>query len=137
MVFNPAESIDLNGNTGPFIQYTYARIRSVMKKGEPLLSAANGQHPTVDISKGEKQLIKIIYQYSAVIKEAAKNLSPAVIANYAYELSKAFNHFYHEHVIVDENANDVSVFRLKLSDLTASVIKHSMKLLGIQVPERM
>ncbi len=144
MVFNPAESIDLNGNTGPFIQYTYARIRSVMKKGERLSSTADGRQSTVgrgswtvDISKGEKQLIKNIYLYPTIVKEAAKNLSPAVIANYVYELAKAFNHFYHDHVIVDENEKDVSIFRLKLSDLTSSIIKQNMKLLGIEVPERM
>ncbi len=137
MVFNPAESIDLNGNTGPFIQYTYARIRSVMKKGESLQFSVSGLPASLKMSKGEKQLIKIIYQYPVTVREAAKNLSPAVIANYVYELAKAFNHFYHDHVIVDENAKDVSVFRLKLSDLTSAVIKQSMKLLGIDVPERM
>jgi arginyl-tRNA synthetase len=137
MVFNPAESIDLNGNTGPFIQYTYARIRSVMKKGESLLSIINSEHPKVDLSKGEKSLVKIIYQYPFVISEAAKNLSPALIANYIYELAKAFNHFYHDHVIVDEKVKDVTIFRLQLSRLTSMVIKQSMKLLGIEVPEKM
>jgi arginyl-tRNA synthetase len=137
MVFNPAESIDLNGNTGPFIQYTYARIRSVMKKGESFQLAVHSRQSAVEMSKQEKQLIKIIYQYPAVVTEAAKNLSPALIANYVYELAKAFNHFYHDHVIVDENAKDISIFRLKLSDLTSAVIKQSMKLLGIEVPERM
>ncbi len=137
MMFNPAESIDLNGNTGPFIQYTYARIKSVLKKGERLLSTVAGRQLPVDISKSEKQLIKIIYQYPGIITEAAKNFSPAVVANYVYELAKAFNHFYHDHVIVDENEKDVSVFRLNLSNMTSSVIKQSMKLLGIEVPERM
>ncbi len=138
MMFNPSESIDLNGNTGPFIQYTYARIRSVLKKGDRILSTVNRRQSTITIlSKEEKQIIKHIYNYPTVVNEAAINLSPAVIANYVYELAKAFNHFYHDHVIVDENAKDVTVFRLQLSDVTATIISKSMKLLGIDVPERM
>ena len=158
MLFNPSESIDLNGNTGPFIQYTYARIRSVMKKGERIWPTVNSQQSTINkiskgenvlptvnsqrstvesLSKDEKQIIKFLYNYPTVLSEAAGNLSPALIANYAYELAKAFNHFYHEHVIVDENEKNVSLFRLQLSDLTSAVISHTMKLLGIEVPERM
>jgi len=135
MLFNPAESIDLNGNTGPFIQYTHARIRSVLKKGEKLnLSASVGTH---QLSKEEKHLLSLIYAYPQMLREAGQNLSPAVMANYAYDVAKAYNHFYHDHVIVDEAEPQTSVFRLKLSDLTSKVIRQSMLLLGITVPDRM
>lgn len=137
MVFNPAESIDLNGNTGPFIQYAYARIRSVMRKGASMqLPLKDNKLPEI-ISAEEKNLIKFIYKYPSVLNEAVNNLSPALIANYGYELAKTFNHFYHNHVIVDEQEQEVSSFRLQISDVTASVIRHSMHLLGIEVPERM
>jgi len=135
MLFNPAESIDLNGNTGPFIQYTHARIRSVLKKGEKMnLSASVGTHK---LSKEEKHLLSLIYAYPQMLREAGQNLSPAVMANYAYDVAKAYNHFYHDHVIVDEAEPQTSVFRLKLSDLTSKVIRQSMLLLGITVPDRM
>ncbi len=136
MLFNPAESIDLNGNTGPFIQYTHARIKSVLSKGKKVLG------DDLDIqdrkmSAEEKSLVKLIYTYPDVLQSAADNLSPALMANYAYDLAKSFNHFYHDHVIVDENEKETSAFRLRLSELTATVIKQSMSLLGIAVPERM
>ena len=137
MIFNPAESIDLNGNTGPFIQYAYARIRSVMRKGASMqLPLKDNKLPAI-ISAEEKNLIKFIYKYPFVLNEAVNNLSPALIANYVYELAKTFNHFYHHHVIVDELAQEVSSFRLQISDVTSSVIRHGMYLLGIDVPERM
>ena len=136
MLFNPAESIDLNGNTGPFIQYTYARIRSVLKKGDKMQIAekAGGQRK---FSKEEKHLISLIYAYPQMVREAGQNFSPALMANYAYDLAKAYNHFYHDHVIVDDANPDVSAFRLALSELTSAVIRQSMNLLGITVPERM
>ena len=136
MLFNPAESIDLNGNTGPFIQYTYARIRSVLKKGDRMQIAekAGGQRK---FSKEEKDLISLIYAYPQMVREAGQNFSPALMANYAYDLAKAYNHFYHDHVIVDDANPDVSAFRLALSELTSAVIRQSMNLLGITVPERM
>ncbi|HRH66505.1 MAG TPA: arginine--tRNA ligase [Bacteroidia bacterium] len=136
MLFNPAESIDLNGNTGPFIQYTHARICSVLKKGEKSIRQAGNarQH---QFSKEEKHLIRLIYHYPQNLREAGQNFSPAIMANYAYDLAKAYNHFYHDHVIVDEADPETSAFRLSLSRLTAAVIKQSMKLLGINVPERM
>jgi arginyl-tRNA synthetase len=137
MLFDPAESIDLNGHTGPFVQYTYARIRSVMKKGATLLSNASPVDFNYPLSDNEKQIIKLIYQFKTVLTEAGKNFSPALIANYVYELAKAFNLFYHNHVIVDEEAKDVSAARLRMADLTSLVIERSMKLLGIEVPERM
>jgi arginyl-tRNA synthetase len=154
MLFNPAESIDLNGNTGPFIQYTYARIKSVMRKGDNVFRTDNYPISSADhtsssgknmektdlrpaLTTGEKNIIRHIYQYPVVLTAAAENLSPALMANYVYELAKAFNHFYHDHVIVDQNDKDSSVFRLHLSHLTSALIKEGMKLLGIDVPEKM
>jgi arginyl-tRNA synthetase len=136
MLFNPTESIDLNGNTGPFIQYTHARIRSVLSKGRKVLGD-DFQTPQRSMSAEEKSLLKIVYNYPAILQSAALNLSPAVMANYAYDVAKSFNHFYHDHVIVDENDKETSAFRLRLSELTAAVIKESTGLLGITVPERM
>jgi arginyl-tRNA synthetase len=136
MLFNPAESIDLNGNTGPFIQYTHARICSVLRKGRNV-KKSNVDIQSHQLSKEEKALIQVIYRYPFIVHEAGMNLSPALVANYAYEVAKAYNHFYHNHVIVDDAQPAVSSFRLQLSELTASVIKESLKLLGIQAPERM
>jgi arginyl-tRNA synthetase len=134
MLFNPTESIDLNGNTGPFIQYTHARIKSVLKKGKLVEQKDISKH---SVSKEEKILIRLIYNFPHTVSEAAENYSPALIANYVFDVAKAYNHFYHDHVIVDENSPDTTAFRLTLSNLTASVIKKSMSLLGIEVPERM
>jgi arginyl-tRNA synthetase len=136
MLFNPAESIDLNGNTGPFIQYTYARIRSVIRKG---IWDKNHQLPITnyDINKEEKELLKLLYRYGMTINEAAEGHSPALVANYIYEVAKSFNYFYHNHVIVDETNESSTAFRLKLSALTSEVIKECMRMLGIEVPERM
>jgi arginyl-tRNA synthetase len=141
MLFNPAESIDLNGNTGPFIQYTYARIRSVIRKGESLKMqignkqfAVGNEQPNLG---AEKNIIKTLYRYTTIIKEAAENLSPAVVANYVYEVAKAFNHFYHDNVIVDEADKQTSLYRLKLSSVTSEVIKECLRLLGIDAPDRM
>lgn len=136
MLFNPAESIDLNGNTGPFIQYTYARIRSVLAKGRNFTKAAAGL-VIGKLSKEEKGLIRTLYAYPDAVREAGANLSPAIMANYAYDVAKAYNQFYHDHVIVDAAEPELTAFRLKLSELTSLVIGQSMKLLGISVPERM
>jgi arginyl-tRNA synthetase len=136
MLFNPAESIDLNGNTGPFIQYTYARIRSVIRKS---LQSKASETASADYSmnKEEKELLKLLYRYSMMIKEAAEAHSPALVANYVYEVAKSFNFFYHNHVIVNESNPGETTFRLKLSELTSETIKESMRVLGIEVPERM
>ena len=136
MLFNPAESIDLNGNTGPFIQYTYARIRSVLRKGNSI-KKVESDFSSHKLSKEEKSLIHLIYLYPQTVREAGENYSPALVANYVYEVAKAYNHFYHDHVIVDESQLETSSFRLKISELTSSVIRESMNLLGINVPERM
>ncbi|MBK9401968.1 MAG: arginine--tRNA ligase [Bacteroidetes bacterium] len=141
MLFNPAESIDFNGNTGPFIQYTYARIKSVLRKGEnypelkDFLSSSPGNYPAMN--EKEKVLIKWILKYPFVLGEAAERLSPAVIANYVYELAKIYNQFYHEYPIVDPVELETSNFRMHLSNKCATLIQRNLKLLGIEVPERM
>lgn len=138
MLFNPEESIDFNGNTGPFIQYTYARIRSVLRKaadrGIEINHTVSGELP---LGSKELQLIKSISQFPVAVKEAGENYSPALIANYVYELVKEFNQFYHEFpIIIEENA-DVRNLRLVIAETVGQTIKTGMKLLGIDVPERM
>jgi arginyl-tRNA synthetase len=139
MVFNPEESIDFNGNTGPFIQYTYARIQSVLRKaavnklsfGVPLK-----QFPD-EVSLKEKELMKRLAMFPAIVKEAGLNYSPAVIANYCYELGKEYNQFYHDHPILGEKQTGRREMRLLLSSCAGKVIKTGMNLLGIDVPDRM
>lgn len=137
MLFNPAESIDLNGNTGPFIQYTYARIRSVLRKGAGLNLSPAALPVNHAMSAAEKSLVKLLYNYPQVIADAANALSPSLVAAHVYDLAKAFNHFYHDHVIVDEQSPAVSSFRLKLAEMVAETLKEGTRLLGIKVPERM
>lgn len=138
MLFNPEESIDFNGNTGPFIQYTYARIRSVIRKAEANGIQLNKQlAQAISLSEKEQELIKSISLFPAVIKEAGDAYSPAVIANYIYSLVKEFNQFYHDHSILGEQDEAVRNFRLVLSQTIANVVESGMKLLGINVPERM
>jgi arginyl-tRNA synthetase len=141
MLFNPDESIDFNGHSGPFIQSTYVRCRSVMRKGNTVASLKN--YPDYDVSSyaalqaKERELVKAVLKYPDVLEEAAERFSPALIANYAYETAKYYNAFYHEHPVVDETQQETSLFRLKLTEQTARLIKMSLGLLGIQVPERM
>ncbi len=138
MLFNPEESIDINGNTGPFIQYSYARICSVLRKaGEPRLQEAFRMDESIRMNKKEKQLLKTLYDYDQVLAEAASEMSPAKMANYMYEVAREFNQFYHDHSILNEPDRSTSNFRLSLSQLTAHVIKTGMALLGIEVPVRM
>lgn len=137
MMFNPEESIDFNGNTGPFIQYTYARIQSVLRKAEENNVVVNDKAGVKAVSLKEKELLKRISLFPATIKEAGENYSPAVIANYCYELVKEFNQFYHEHSILKEEDSDVRNFRLILAGTVANVVKKGMNLLGIEMPERM
>jgi len=138
MTFNPAESIDFNGNTGPFIQYTHARIRSIVRKSKQLKGKSNLK---VDIDYNFKpkeiSVIKLLHDYPEITRQAANNLSPALIANYAYELAKEYNQFYHEVVILKEADKNKRNFRVALSEFTGNTLKSSMALLGIQVPERM
>ncbi|MBS4013153.1 MAG: arginine--tRNA ligase [Bacteroidetes bacterium] len=138
MMFNPEESIDFNGNTGPFIQYTHARIFSILKT----FGTDNLEKISLDIipdklNKKELKLIKSLYDFPQVVMDAANELSPAMIANYTYDLCKDFNQFYHEHSILNEPDKSISNFRIKLSQLTANTIRNSMLLLGINTPERM
>jgi arginyl-tRNA synthetase len=135
MLFNPAESIDFNGNTGPFIQYTYARIKSVLRKSGAL--AQSQVSVELNINSKEKEILKWIYDFPLAIEQAADAHSPALIANYVYELVKRYNSFYHDYNILKEENEATQIFRLQLSNLTASVIKNAMKMLGIRVPERM
>ena len=138
MLFNPAESIDFNGNTGPFIQYTYARIRSVMRKaqadGIQLPAALPADAPLND---KEIQLIQKTDAFKVAVKDAGENYNPAGIANYCYELTKDFNQFYHDYSILSADTDAEKVTRLVLASNVAKVIKNGMELLGIEVPERM
>ena len=150
MLFNPAESIDFNGNTGPFIQYTFARIQSVLRKAHPDPPKGREIHdvPPLRTSKAqwalnrqvemkEKELIKLIYEYPSVVREAGVHYSPALVANFVYELVKEYNQFYHELPILKEEDEEIRNFRITLSMKVGEVIKSSMKLLGIEVPQRM
>lgn len=137
MLFNPAESIDFNGNTGPFIQYTHARIRSLFRKAEEKGLAVTMEARPSGLLPKEISLLKILHDFPATLAEAGENYSPAIIANYVYELAKEFNQYYQDTPILRENNPEVVAFRLKLSGFAGNVIKTSMGLLGIQVPERM
>jgi arginyl-tRNA synthetase len=159
MLFDPKESIDFNGNTGPFIQYTYARIKSLLRKAEVgglrsedgdqraevggQRSEVRGQRSEIgdqypsSILKQEKEILKLIYQFPSVVKQAGEDYSPAAIANYVYELSKEYNQFYQEIPVLKEEDKNTMLLRLKLSFFTGNVIRKAMWLLGIEVPERM
>ncbi|MBI4944780.1 MAG: arginine--tRNA ligase [Bacteroidetes bacterium] len=137
MLFDPKESIDFNGNTGPFIQYTYARIQSVLRKAEEAKLKGTSEKSKIEIHKKEKEVIKLLHDFPSVIKEAAEAYSPAYIANYVYELAKEYNQFYHEFQILKAEKEAEKNFRIMLSAKTAEVLKSSLKLLGITAPERM
>jgi arginyl-tRNA synthetase len=138
MVFNPKESIDFNGNTGPFIQYTYARIQSVLRKADPLTFALPERLDVcIPINQKEESLIRLLSDFPAIVQEAADTFSPAVIANYIYELVKEYNQFYHDYSILREENESVKKFRLVLSENVGHVISTGFRLLGIDVPERM
>jgi arginyl-tRNA synthetase len=136
MTFDPVESVDFNGNTGPFIQYTHARIKSVLRKAEE-----NGLEPGIekdlDPNPKETDLIKRIYFFPEVVNDAGQDLNPAVIANYCYELAKEFNQFYHDYSIMNAESKGSKKFRLLLSGVVVRTIASSMKLLGIEMPEKM
>lgn len=138
MTFNPKESIDFNGNTGPFIQYTYARIQSVLRKAkEAGINLSNNLDTAVEISEKEIALIQHIADFEAVVKQAAEDYSPSGIANYIYDLVKEYNQFYHDFSILREENEKVKTFRLVLSKAVGETIKNGMMLLGIEVPDRM
>ena len=137
MLFNPEESIDFNGNTGPFIQYTYARIRSILRKAAEQQIDFSTMPEGVELSEKETELIQKLNSYGAAVAQAGKDYSPSGIANYCYELTKEFNQFYHDYSILREEDEKKKVFRLILARNVAKTIKNGMALLGIEVPERM
>ena len=137
MMFNPKESIDFNGNTGPFIQYTYTRIKSVLRKAEEAgVKIVPGDIHTA-LTEKEQNLVQLIAQLPAVVKEAGDNYSPALIGNYAYELAKEFNQFYHDYSILKEENEQVRNLRLLLAQQCSVAIQNAMGMLGIEMPERM
>ncbi len=145
MLFNPEESIDFNGNTGPFIQYTYARIRSILRKAEGLssqtsltsLTSTTSPTSTTSLNEKEVELIQKMNEFGAAIEQAGKDYSPSGIANYCYELTKVFNQFYHDYSILNEPDEQKKAIRLVIAKNVAKIIKNGMGLLGIEVPERM
>jgi arginyl-tRNA synthetase len=137
MLFNPEESIDFNGNTGPFIQYTYARIQSVLRKAAQAGIEYPGQVSNRDLNAKESSLLKVLSTFPDVVKEAGQNHSPALIANFAYDLAKEFNQFYHEYSIMNEPDIQTRNFRLLLSRTVGNTIRRAFSLLGVRVPERM
>lgn len=138
MTFNPKESIDFNGNTGPFIQYTYARIQSVLRKAAESGIVIPAELPAeIELSEKEEGLIQMVADFAAVVKQAGDDYSPSVIANYVYDLVKEYNQFYHDFSILREENEAVKVFRIVLSANVAKVVRLGMELLGIEVPDRM
>lgn len=138
MLFNPEESIDFNGNTGPFIQYTYARIRSILRKAEAEnITLPETLSTDAPLNEKEIQLIQKLNDFGAAVEQAGKDYSPSGIANYCYELTKDFNQFYHDYSILNADSDGEKITRLVLAKNVAKVIKNGMELLGIEVPERM
>ena len=134
MLFNPAESIDFNGNTGPFIQYTYARIRSILRKSGDVAVATDASYAP---NAKEVELIQKLDAFKVAVADAGQNYNPAGIANYTYELTKLFNQFYRDYSILSADTEAEKIFRLKLARNVSKTIKNAMELLGIEVPERM
>ncbi len=138
MLFNPEESIDFNGNTGPFIQYTYARIRSILRKAQAEgISIPATLQGTMPLNEKEIELIQKLNEFGAAVEQAGKDYSPSGIANYCYELTKAFNQFYHDYSILGADTEEEKVVRLVLAQNVGKTLKNGMALLGIEVPERM
>ena len=138
MTFNPKESIDFNGNTGSFIQYTYARIRSVLRKAEEQgISISDGISANTPVTEKEESIIQILAEYPSIVKEAGDTYSPSCIANYVYDLVREYNQFYHDYSILREENEDIKRLRIILSANVAKVISSGMSLLGIEMPERM
>ena len=137
MLFNPEESIDFNGNTGPFIQYTHARIRSILRKAQESQSIPNQPNTPITLNSKEIDLIQKLSEFPAAVEQAGKDYSPSGIANYCYELTKQFNQFYHDYSILGADTEEQKAVRLMLAKNVAKTIKNGMALLGIEVPERM
>ena len=138
-MFNPEESIDFDGNTAPFIQYTYARIQSVLRKAKETNNDyfIDNVNENIDVNDKEKELLINIYLFSKILNEAIDSLSPNMIANYIYELAKLYNQYYHDYSILKAGSDDLIKYRLLISKLIGNIIKYSMYLLGIEVPEKM
>jgi arginyl-tRNA synthetase len=136
MMFNPEESIDFQGNTGPFIQYTHARIKSILRNAVSI-DYTNFDFSKTNITEPERKLVFAIYQYPQAIADAGKDMSPGIICNFSFDLAKAFNHFYHECSVLKEENESQRNFRIQLVNLTAHILKSSFGLLGINVPEKM
>lgn len=138
MTFNPKESIDFNGNTGPFIQYTYARIQSILRKAkEAGISIPESLPTTLILNEKEKNLIQSLSDYASIVNQAGEEYNPSIIANYIYDLVKEYNQFYHDYSILREENEDIKTFRIALSANIGKIIKSGMGLLGIEVPDRM
>lgn len=138
MTFNPKESIDFNGNTGPFIQYTHARIKSVLRKAEEQgITIPQALPMDIALTTKEESLVQLLADFAVVVKQAGDEYNPALIANYIYDLVKEYNQFYHDYSILKEENTDLKAFRLILSDNVSRIIKKGMSLLGIEVPDRM
>jgi arginyl-tRNA synthetase len=137
MLFNPEESIDFNGNTGPFIQYTYARIRSILRKAQIIPNIPNTPNTLNILNEKEVELIQKMSEYGAAVEQAGKDYSPSGIANYCYELTKVFNQFYHDYSILNEEDEQKRQVRLVIARNVGKIIRNGMALLGIEVPERM
>tara|TARA_B100000900_G_scaffold289774_1_gene248640 strand:- start:145 stop:741 length:597 start_codon:yes stop_codon:yes gene_type:complete len=134
MAFNPKESIDLNGHTGPFIQYGYARIKSLLKRSS---SFDDFDLNAISLSEKEMDVVKVLSSFPSVLKHAASEFSPSILANYLFNLVKSYNSFYQESPVIREEDENIKGFRLQLSDLTSSVLSKGMNILGIEMPERM
>ena len=137
MVFDPQESVDLQGQTGPYIQYSYVRINGVLKKAEREGINLNQAVSYDKMEQQEKDLILKIYEYPKAIEEAAATYDPSVIANFCYDLAKSFHKFWHDLSILNVELENVKIFRLQLSKAVGHVLEHGMDLLGIEMPERM
>lgn len=141
MLFNPAESVEIHGNTGPYIQYVHARISSVLRRAQQMETLSGFKNLSIAEHNGlnakEKELMLFILKFEETVQKAASAFSPAVVANYVFELARTFNQFYHDNPIIDETNPATSLFRLKLSQHCADTIRKSLYLLGIDAPERM
>jgi arginyl-tRNA synthetase len=137
MMFNPTESIDFNGNTGPFIQYTHARIRSIIRKAQLANISTKAKTTLIETQPKEKSLLKLLHSFPNIVEQAGENRSPALVANFMFELSKEFNQFYQASPIFKEDDSDLRSFRIGISSLTAQVLKTAGTLIGMEMPEKM
>jgi arginyl-tRNA synthetase len=137
MLFNPQESIDFQGHTGPYIQYNHARICSILRKAAQLSIEVQAVDTTISLQKIEQELIFVLYQYPQVVADAARDYSPALVSQYAYTLAKTYSQFFSELSIFNESNDQIKAFRVSLSKLVADVLKKSMGLLGVGVPDKM